>query len=164
MTAVQKFPTARRNAYLHGIADAALTEQKESAAILSAHEAEKEKAVRDRIRLGNVAVKARAARHLAVGEAEKACKSFIAAVRDILNHAADERAALAAIGESCETLTAPSVTGRLSRYFSHELRTLAGPTAAAWGGLRLANYFRASNDWTAAERRAVPNLLKGKAS
>ena len=164
MVTPQKFPTARRTAYLYGVADEALAAEDKTAAILSAHEAEVEKAAHDRVRLGNVAVKARAARLVAVGEAEKACKSLIAAVREVIDLAGEERAALAKIGEPAETLTPPSVTSRLARYWSHEMRQLVGPTAMKWGGVTLANYFRATVDWTAAERRAVPTTLKGKSS
>ncbi len=163
MTAApQRFPQVRRTAYLHEIADAALMEQKESAAILSAHEAEKEKAARDRIRLGNEAIKARTQRHLAVSEAEEACKSFIRCVRAVPDLAGEERAALAALGEPAEMLTSPSITSRLARYWSHEMRALVGPTAMKWGGVTLASYFRASVNWTDAEKRAVPTSLKGK--
>ena len=164
MSEVQKFPAARRNSYLHSIADQALSAEAESAAVLAAHEAAREKAARDRIRLGNVAVKARAARHLAVGEAEKACKSFIAAVREVIDLAGEERAALAKMGEPAEMLTPASVTSRLARYWSHEMRQLVGPTAMKWGGVTLANYFRASLTWISAEKRAVPTTLKGKTS
>ena len=162
MTAVQKFPTARRTAYLHGIADAALTEEKESADIIAAHEAAEAEAARERIRLGNVAIKARTRRHLAVSEAEEACKSFIRCVRVVIDLAGEERAALAKIGEPAEMLTPPSITSRLARYWSHEMRALVGPTAMKWGGVTLASYFRASVDWTEAEKRAVPTSLKGK--
>ncbi len=164
MVAPQKYPNAKRTAYLHGIADAALTEQKESADVLAAHEAAEAEAARERIRLGNVAIKARTARLKAVGKSEAAAKAFIDAVRECVDLAGEERAALAKMGEPAEMLTPASVTSRIARYWSHEIRQLVGPTAMKWGGVTLANYFRATVSWIAAEKRAVPPRLKGETS
>jgi len=124
METPQRFPAARRTAYLHGIADEALTERQNTADVLAAHKATEAEAARERIRLGNLAIKARKARLLAVGKAEEATKSFTAAVREVIDFGREERAALAKIGEASEMLTPPSIASRLSRYWSHELRQL----------------------------------------
>ena len=148
-------PAARRTEYLRGLADEALAAEDASKAILSAAEAAKETDTRRRLALGNTAIRCRLDRLKAVGRAEKATKAFVAAVEDVIDHALHERAALAGLGEPGEMLTPPSITRRLARYWSHEMRNVDRRMSTKFGEVHLANYFRASVDWTTAEKQVT---------
>ena len=70
-----------------------------------------------------------------------------------------EREAMAGLsGPHPDVLADVSITRRLSRYLSHELRQLTGPTATRFGEIRLCNFFRSSLSWEAAERRTASTL------
>ena len=158
MTAQPQYPQARRQKYLRGLADEALAAEDKTAAILSAHEAEAEATARRRLKARTMAAKHRGDRLVAVAHAEKAAKEFVQTVKDIIALALDERAALAELGEPGEMLTPISITRRLARYWSHEIRNVDGRMSTKFGEVQLANYFRASVDWTTAERRATSAL------
>ena len=152
-------PAARRTAYLHGLADTAIAEQDRAAALLTAQEAAKEAQTRERLRLGNAVIKHRAARLEAVGRCEAAAKAFTGATAEVLAAAALEREAMADLsGAHADILADVSILRRLSRYLSHELRQLTGPTASRFGEIRLCNFFRSSLSWEAAERRTASTL------
>ena len=160
MTAKQAiFPNSRQVAFLTGLADEALAEQDKAAAILSAAEVAKEAQTRERLRLGNAVIKYRAARLKAVGRCEVAAKAFTDAVAEVIKAAGQERDAMTELsGPHADTLADVSIMRRLSRYLSHELRKLSGPTGTSFGEIQLCHYFRASLSWEAAERRTASAL------
>ncbi len=160
MTATKgEFPSARQAEYLGGLADEALAAEDATKAILTTVEAEKEAQTRERLRLGNAAIKYRAARLEAMGRCEAAAKAFTDAVRDVVYEAGQERAALVELKEGhADLLTEAAIYRRMSRYLSHQLRRLTGSASARFGEVQLANYFRAAVDWTTAERRLSAGL------
>ena len=154
----QTFPASRRAAYLADLANDGLIQEHATKQILTSMEAEEEAATKRRMKALTMVAKHRADRLVALARAEKHVKAFVQTVKEIIALAGDERAAMAELGESAETLTPLSITSRIARYWSHEIRQLVGPTAMRWGAVTLATYFRASVDWTAAEKRATAAL------
>ncbi len=158
MTTPQKYPQARRTAYLHQIADEALTAEDATKAILTSVEAESEATAKARVKARTMAGKWRADRLVAVAHAEKAAQDLVQSVRDILHAADGEREALAGLGVPADTLTHAAIRRRLSRYLSGELRKLGTPTEPRFGEVVLAQNFRPADSWAEAERRATAAL------
>lgn len=162
MTAQSQYPEARRQAFLHNLADEHLAQEDEAkAARREIAEAAKATAKHQR-KLQAEAEKHRVARLAAVGLAENAAKSFVTAVERVLVAADSERTALAGLGVPAETLTHASIKRRLSRSLSGELRKLGSPTEPRFGMIRLADNFRAADSWVEAERRATAALAINK--
>ena len=158
MTEQPQFPEARRQKYLRGLADEALTAEDATKAILTTVEAEKEATAKRRLKARTMAAKHRADRLVAVAHAEKAAQDFVQSVRDILHAADGEREALSELGIPAEILTHASIKRRLSRSLSSELRTLGTPTEPRFGEVRLAQNFRPADSWVEAEKQATAVL------
>ena len=159
MTAQPRFPEARRQKYLTGLADEQLAKDDAATALLTSAEAAAEAETKRRVRLGNEVIRHRKVRLEAVGRCEAAAQSFTAAVAEVLESAGHERAAMTELsGPHADTLADVSIMRRFSRYLSHELRQLSGPTGAKFGEIRLCNYFRANLSWEDAERRTASAL------
>ncbi len=158
MTAQPRFPEARRQKYLRGVADEALAAEDATKAILTTVEAEAEATVKRRLKARTMAAKYRGERLIAVSRAEKRAKDFVQSVRDILHAADGEREALSELGVPAETLTHASILRRLSRSLSSELRTLGTPAQQRFGELRLTQNFRPADSWVEAEKQATAVL------
>ncbi len=158
MATPQRFPQARRTAYLHGIADEALAAEDVTKAILTSVEAEAEAAAKRRVKARTMAGKYRSDRLGHVVSTEKHAQAFVQSVRDILHAADGEREALSELSVPAETLTHASIMRRLSRYLSGELRKLGTPTEPRFGEVVLAQNFRPADSWAEAEKQATAVL------
>lgn len=160
MTAKQTFPDSRRQAFLTGLADEQLARDDAAAALLSAAEAAKEAETKRRIKLGNEVIRHRKARLEAVGRCEQAAVAFTDAVKVLVDVAENERRDLVALGEGkhADLLNKASLERRISRYLSHQLRSLSSPVAPRFGDIGLASWFRPSVDWRTAEARTCAAL------
>ena len=152
-------PRDREAAYLHELAQEALAARDAEAQILNAAEAAREAREAKNMKLAIAVQKHRKARFAAVGRCEAAAKAFTEAVAEVIKAAGQERAAMTELsGPHADTLADVSINRRLSRYLSHQLRQLSGPTATRFGEIQLCNYFRANLSWQDAERRIAAAL------
>ena len=156
MAAVDAATTARRRAYLDGLADDGLAEQ--AATEVRRKDAE-ESAKESRERREELVIKRddfRAVRLRAVVEAEITATALVELFSRIFAAADGERKTAGALGTGSLLLAPPAVARRFSRYLSETLRALPVATPVRFGEMVLARFFpQGVQSWAEAERRAL---------